>query len=77
MADRCATAPRSMHSCTLEDARRAKPVCRQAMTSECSAKMEMLLVATFREAAWMTAGFSSPAIRYMVGIMSIMPWLAV
>ena len=47
------------------------------MTSECSAKMEILLVATLREAAWMTAGFNSPAIRYMVGIISIMPWLAV
>ena len=77
IAERCATAPKSMASCTLEDANNANPVWRHAITSDCSALMEMAWVATFLEATWITPGFNWPAIRYMVGIINIRPWDAV
>ena len=66
-----------MASCTVELAIMANPVGRQAITSECSAKMEIALVATFLLATWTTPGFSCPAIRNIVGIISISPWEAV
>jgi hypothetical protein len=77
MAARCATAARSMHSCTQEEASWAKPVWRQAMTSEWSPKMEKALVPTVRAATWITPGRSWPAMRYSGGTMSMRPWLAV
>ena len=76
-ADRWATAARSMHSWTQEEASWAKPVWRQAITSEWSPKMEKALVPTVRAATWMTPGRSWPEIRYRGGTISIRPWLAV
>ena len=63
----------SMHSCTLEDASCAQPVCRQAITSEWSPKMEMECMLRDRAATCITAGSCNPAIRYMGGIISIRP----
>ena len=77
MADRWATAPRSMHSCTLEEASWAKPVWRQPMTSEWSPKMDRPWVDTVRAETCMTPGSMEPAIRYMGGIISRRPWEAV
>ena len=74
MAERWATAPMSMHSCTLEEASCAQPLWRQAMTSEWSPKMEIECVPTERAATCITAGSCRPAMRYMGGIISIRPW---
>src|ERR1019366_3893185 len=51
----------------------AKPVCRQAMTSEWSPKIESACVASVRAATCITNGVSSPAILYMFGIMRRRP----
>ncbi len=77
MAARWATAARSMTSCTLPSHSMAKPVWRQAMTSEWSPKMFSAWVDTVRADTWNTAGSSSPAILYMLGIISSRPWEAV
>ena len=77
MAARWATAARSMTSWTLVSASMAKPVWRQAMTSEWSPKMFSAWVATVRADTWKTPGSSSPAILYMLGIISSRPWEAV
>ncbi len=66
-----------MTSCTLAEKSIAKPVCRAAMTSLWSPKIESACVATVRAAMWNTVLVSSPAILYMFGIMSRRPWLAV
>ena len=55
----------------------AKPVWRQAMTSEWSPKMFSAWVDTVRAETWNTLGSSSPAILYMLGIISSRPWEAV
>ena len=55
----------------------AKPVWRQAMTSEWSPKIDRAWVASVRAATCITNGVSSPAILYMLGIMSSSPWDAV
>ncbi len=77
MVARWATRARSWASWTDDEARRAKPVCLVAMTSEWSPKMDNACVATVRAATWITAGVSSPAILYMLGSMSSSPWEAV
>ena len=77
MADRCATADRSMTSCTLVSASMAKPVWRHAMTSEWSPKMDSAWVASVRALTWNTHGSCSAAILYMLGIMRSRPWEAV
>ena len=77
MALRCATAPRSIVSCTLAEASMAKPVWRQAIASEWSPKMEMEWVPTVRAATCMTPGSIEPAMRNIGGIISIRPWEAV
>ena len=47
------------------------------MTSEWSPKMFSACVETVRAETWNTLGSSSPAILYMLGIMSSRPWEAV
>ena len=55
----------------------AKPVCRQAMTSEWSPKIDSACVASVRAATCIANGVSSPAILYMFGIISSRPCDAV
>ena len=66
-----------MTSCTLPSASIAKPVWRQAMTSEWSPKMLSAWVETVRADTWKTVGSCSAAILYILGIMRSRPWLAV
>ncbi len=73
----CATAARSCASCTDAEHSRAKPVWRAAITSEWSPKIESPCAASERAATWNTAGVSSPAILYMLGIISSRPCEAV
>ena len=73
----CAMSARSCASCTEAAASSAKPVCRTAITSEWSPKMESPCAARDRAATWMTAEVSSPAILYMFGIISSSPCEAV
>jgi len=73
----CATIAMSCASCTPDEARRAKPVWRADITSEWSPKMLRACVASVRAATCMTVGVSSPAILYMLGIISRRPCDAV
>ena len=73
----CAMAAKSWASCTEPEASRAKPVCRHAITSEWSPKIDSAWVASVRAATCMQNGVSSPAILYMFGIISRRPWDAV
>ena len=73
----CATSARSWASWTDAEASSAKPVCRTAITSEWSPKMERPCAASDRAATWITAGVSSPAILYIFGIISSRPCDAV
>ncbi len=73
----CAMAARSWASWTEPEASRAKPVCRQAITSEWSPKIDSACVASVRAATCMQYGVSSPAILYMLGIISRRPCDAV
>ena len=66
-----------MISCALLEQSIAHPVARQAMTSSWSPKIERAWVAMARAAMWNTVEVSSPAILYMLGIMSRRPWEAV
>ncbi len=77
IAERCATSARSITSCTDADAKRAKPVCLVAITSLWSPKIERAWVARALAETWKTAGNSSPAILYILGIISSSPWEAV
>ena len=72
-----ATSARSWASCTQEEASRANPVCRTAITSAWSPKIDRPCAASDRAATCSTAGVSSPAILYMLGIISSRPWEAV
>jgi hypothetical protein len=67
----------SMASCTELEAIMAKPVWRVAITSPWSPKMDRPWAARARAATCMTKGVSSPAILYMLGIISSKPWEAV
>jgi hypothetical protein len=58
----CATRARSCASCTDAEASSAKPVCRIAITSEWSPKMDRPCAASDRAATCSTVGVSSPAI---------------
>ena len=73
----CATSARSWASCTEADASSANPVCRTAITSEWSPKIDSPCAASDRAATCMTAEVSSPAILYMFGIISSRPCDAV
>ena len=73
----CATTARSWASWTDAAASNAKPVCRTAITSEWSPKIDSPCAATDRAATCSTAGVSSPAILYMFGIISSRPCDAV
>ena len=55
----------------------AKPVCRAAMTSWWSPKMESACAASARAETWNTPGSSSPEILYILGIISSNPCDAV
>jgi hypothetical protein len=66
-----------MASWTEQELRRAKPVCRHAITSWWSPKMDRPWAAMARADMWKTVLVSSPAILYMFGIMRRRPWLAV
>ena len=72
-----ATAAMSCASWTEFEASMAKPVWRQAMTSEWSPKMERAWVASARAVTCIVKGVSSPAILYMLGIIRRRPWEAV
>ncbi len=72
-----ATIAMSCASWTEADASSANPVGRAAITSLWSPKMLRAWVATVRAATWITAGLSSPAILYMLGIIRSRPWDAV
>ena len=69
----CATQAKSWDSCTEADASMANPVGRHAITSEWSPKIESAWVATVRAATCMQKAVSSPAILYMLGIISGSP----
>ena len=73
----CEIRAKSMASCTDPPKSMEKPVCRVAMTSEWSPKMDRAWVATVRAAIWITQGSNSPAILYMLGIISSSPCEAV
>ena len=73
----CAMAAKSCASWTEPEASIAKPVCRQAMTSEWSPKIDSACVASVRAATCIAKGVSSPAILYMLGIISSRPCDAV
>ena len=72
-----ATRARSWASWTEAEASSANPVWRAAMTSAWSPKIERPCAASERAATWKTAGVSSPAILYMLGIISSRPCDAV
>ena len=55
----------------------AKPVPRQAITSEWSPKIESACIARERADTWKTVEVSSPAILNIFGIISSNPWEAV
>ena len=67
----------SIASCTLLEAIRPKPVWRTALMSLWSPKIERAWQASDLAETWKTVGVSSPAILYIVGIISRSPWLAV
>ena len=69
----CATRARSCASCTEADASSANPVCRTAITSEWSPKIDNPCAASDLAATLMTADVSSPAILYMFGIINSRP----
>ncbi len=73
----CATAAMSCASWTEFEHRSANPVWRQAITSWWSPKIDSAWVASVRAATCITNGVSSPAILYMLGIMSSRPCDAV
>ena len=75
--ERCATSARSITSCTEEEASIAKPVWRQAITSEWSPKMFSECAASARADTCITMGRSSPEILYMLGIIKSKPCEAV
>ena len=72
-----ATAAKSCASWTDAEQSMANPVWRQAMTSEWSPKIDRACVARARAVTCMTKGVSSPAILYMLGIISSRPCDAV
>ncbi len=66
-----------MTSCGLVSHIMAKPVWRQAITSEWSPKMFRACVEMVRAETWNTQGSCSAAILYMLGIIRRSPWDAV
>ncbi len=72
-----ATAAKSCASCTVDEARSAKPVPRAAITSLWSPKIESACVAIARAATCITNGVSSPAILNMSGSIRSSPCDAV
>jgi hypothetical protein len=70
-------AAKSIASCTEFEHSIAKPVCRVAITSLWSPKIDSACAASARAATWITAGVSSPAILNMLGTISSSPWEAV
>ena len=74
---RCAMRAKSCASCTDVDESSMKPVCRTAITSEWSPKMESACEARARADTCIVKGVSSPAILYMLGIISRSPCDAV
>ena len=67
----------SIASCTELEERKAKPVERADITSLWSPKIDRPCAASERAATCMTNGVSSPAILYMLGIISSRPCEAV
>src|SRR3954465_1619276 len=67
----------SMASCTEFEHSMDHPVVRQNMTAEGSPKIESACVATVRADTWNAVGVSSPAILFMLGIISSNPCEAV
>ena len=77
MADRCATADKSITSCTEPSQSIAIPVCLAAITSWWSPKILNEDVAIALAATWTTPGSLSPTSLYKFGIISNNPWDAV
>ncbi len=77
MADRWATNPRSMTSCSEDAASMANPVWRTAITSWWSPKIESACAARARAETCSTPGNSSPDILYMLGTINSNPCDAV
>ena len=67
----CAISAMSCASCTELETSWAKPVGSTAITSWWSPKIDRPCVASDRAATWMTHAVSSPAILYMLGIISM------
>ena len=67
----------SMASCGLSEQSMAQPVWRTAITSEWSPKIDRAEVAIARADTWNTVGVNSPAILYILGIISSKPCEAV
>ena len=72
-----ATPAKSITSCTEPSERMAKPVWRADITSWWSPKMLNAWLAMVRADTWNTQGSNSPAILYILGIMSNKPCDAV
>ena len=68
---------RSITSCGLLEQIRPNPVARTAITSVWSPKIDSACEATARAETWNVVGSSSPAILYMLGIISSRPCEAV
>ena len=66
-----------MASCTELEHSIPNPVARQDITSEWSPKIESAWVAKVRAETWNAVGDSSPAILFMLGIISSRPCDAV
>ena len=77
MAVKCATAAKSITSCTDPSASIAKPVCLVAITSWWSPNIFNDDVASALADTWKTPGNLSPAILYIFGIINNKPWDAV
>ncbi len=69
----CDIRAKSIASWTFFEQSMAKPVARATMTSEWSPKIDKPWQARERAVMWKTVGVSSPAILYMLGIISKSP----
>ena len=77
MVAKCATPAKSITSWTEPSANIAKPVWRHAITSWWSPKIHNACDANVRADTWNTQGNNSPAILYILGIISNKPCDAV
>ena len=74
IAVKCATAVKSITSCTEDSASIAQPAARAAITSWWSPKIAKACAANARAATWNTPGSNSPATLYKLGSINNKPW---